>query len=108
MSAHTPTPWRWEGNTLLPVECDPSVSAVYSILDADGGYGFLGSDVKATARELETDRAFIVLAVNSHDELVAALVLAVRAMRAPLDDWKGELERLALNAASAALAKVCS
>ena len=34
-----------------------------------------------------------------------ALELAVQAMRAPLDDWKGELERKALDAARAALAQ---
>lgn len=32
-----------------------------------------------------------------------ALTLAVQAMRAPLDDWKGECERKALDAAHAAL-----
>lgn len=32
-----------------------------------------------------------------------ALTLAVQAMRAPLDDWKGELERKALDAARAVL-----
>lgn len=35
--------------------------------------------------------------------LRAALTLAVQAMRAPLDDWKGECERKALDAAHAAL-----
>lgn len=34
-----------------------------------------------------------------------ALELAVQAMRAPLDDWKGELERKALDAARKALAQ---
>lgn len=37
------------------------------------------------------------------DELRAALKLAMWAMRAPLDDWKGECERKALDAARAAL-----
>lgn len=32
-----------------------------------------------------------------------ALTLAVQAMRAPLDDWKGECERKALDAANVAL-----
>lgn len=35
--------------------------------------------------------------------MVDALTLAVQAMRAPLDDWKGELERKALDAARAVL-----
>jgi hypothetical protein len=38
-------------------------------------------------------------------ELRQALELAVVAMRAPLDDWKGELERKALDAARAVLNK---
>jgi hypothetical protein len=37
------------------------------------------------------------------ERLHAALQLAVWAMRAPLDDWKGECERKALDAARAAL-----
>lgn len=37
------------------------------------------------------------------DALRAALRLAQDAMRAPLDDWKGNVERRALDAASAAL-----
>jgi len=37
------------------------------------------------------------------ERLHAALQLAVWAMRAPLDDWKGECERKALDAANAAL-----
>lgn len=36
--------------------------------------------------------------------LYEALLLAVDAMRAPLDDWKGVVERKALDAARAALA----
>lgn len=38
------------------------------------------------------------------DALRAALLLAREAMRAPFDDWKGELERKALDAANIALA----
>lgn len=37
------------------------------------------------------------------DPLRDALALAIHAMRAPLDDWKGELESKALAAAHAAL-----
>jgi len=37
------------------------------------------------------------------ERLREALTLAVHAMRAPLDDWKGEVERKALDAAAAAL-----
>lgn len=41
--------------------------------------------------------------VKRCEEMEAALTLAVQAMRAPLDEWKGELERKALDAANAAL-----
>ena len=41
--------------------------------------------------------------VKRCEALEAALRLAVHAMRAPLDDWKGECERKALDAANAAL-----
>lgn len=32
-AAHTPGPWAWDGNTLVPVHRDPALSAVHSILD---------------------------------------------------------------------------
>lgn len=40
---------------------------------------------------------------RDNEALRAALTLAVQAMRAPLDEWKGECERKALDAANAAL-----
>lgn len=42
-------------------------------------------------------------ALDCIERLRAALQLAMWAMRAPLDDWKGECERKALDAAHAAL-----
>ena len=42
-------------------------------------------------------------ALDCIERLRAALQLAMWAMRAPLDDWKGECEREALDAAHAAL-----
>ena len=50
-----------------------------------------------SARDAWRDR------VKRCEALEAALTLAVHAMRAPLDDWKGECERRALDAANAAL-----
>jgi hypothetical protein len=38
-------------------------------------------------------------------ELLAALQMAIQAMRAPLDGWKGDIERSALDVANAAVAK---
>ena len=40
------------------------------------------------------------------ERLAEALNISVRAMQAPLDDWKGEVERHALDLANAALAAV--
>lgn len=59
MSKHTPGPWLWDGNRLMPAFPDPAVCSVHSILDAEGGYGFLGSDVKDTLSELDADRTLI-------------------------------------------------
>ena len=62
MTAHTPGPWVWQGCTLRPADPDPARSAVHSILERDGGYGFLGSDHRATLAELDADYALIARA----------------------------------------------
>ena len=64
-------------------------------------------------KPLSTTDALHAKATELHSQILAeayrlqavesALTLAVQAMRAPLDDWKGELERKALDAAHAAL-----
>jgi hypothetical protein len=69
MSRHTPGPWVWDGHTLKPANAAPDVSAVHSILDAEGGFGYLMSDHKATLAELDADRRLIAAA----PELLAAL-----------------------------------
>ena len=61
-ASHTTGPWVWNGNTLRPEKPDPDRSAVYSILDAEGGYGFLGSDWRETGAELDADRVLIAQA----------------------------------------------
>ena len=66
---HTPGPWMWNCNTLMPVNGDPATSAVHSILDAGGGYGYLGSATKDTTAELDADRLLIAAA----PDLLAAL-----------------------------------
>jgi hypothetical protein len=77
MSAHTPGPWEWDGNTLRPANLDPSRSAVHSILDAEGGYGFLGSDRHATSAELDADRRLIAAAPELLAELKNLLKVCV-------------------------------
>lgn len=96
MSArHTPGPWMWTGNMLHPVERDPKLSDVHSILDADGGYGFLASKPTATLAELNADRALIAAAPDLLEACVAYLAdraeagctadsAAVKAMRAAI------------------------
>ncbi len=90
MSKHTPGPWVWDGNTLKPAQPDPERSAVHSILDAEGGYGFLGSKVSATMAELDADRqlisaapellavAQIVANLGEYRELVDAMAAVLR------------------------------
>ncbi len=67
--AHTPGPWMWDYDTLRPVNPNPDTSNVHSILDFDGGYGFVGKDNKAVLAELEADRRLMAAA----PELLAAL-----------------------------------
>ena len=68
-AAHTPGPWYWRGNTLAPVNVDPDTSHVHSILDAEGGFGFIGTDHRLTNAELDADRRLIEAA----PDLLAAL-----------------------------------
>lgn len=72
-AAHTPGPWAWDGNTLVPVHRDPALSAVHSILDAESGYGFLGSKPSDSLRELHADRRLIAAA----PELLEAAIYAL-------------------------------
>lgn len=71
-AAHTPGPWVWEGNTLRPAHRDPANSAVYSILDAEGGFGFLGSKPSDTNAELDANRHLIEAAPDMLEALHSA------------------------------------
>lgn len=67
---HTPGPWTWEGHSLRPAQPEPQRYAVHTIVTcSSGGYGFLASDHKKTAAELEADRRLIAAA----PDLLAAL-----------------------------------
>ena len=66
---HTPGPWMWDDNTLRPANPNPDTSSVHSILDAEGGWGFMCSDVQKTIAELDADRVLIAAA----PELLEAL-----------------------------------
>lgn len=58
-AAHTPGPWRWDGISLRAATPDPDHSAVHTILEAEGGCGYLCSNVHDTLRELDADRRVI-------------------------------------------------
>lgn len=70
MSEHTPTPWYW--TKVIERNFDGSGGDAWPIYKKDGRYAH-----PATANN-ESDAAFIVRAVNSHDALVAALELFER------------------------------
>ena len=79
---HTPGPWHWDGNTLMPVAGDPTTSAVHSILDAEGGYGYLGSKPADTLREIDACRRLIAAAPDLLDALQTVVA-----------DWTAQFER---------------
>lgn len=104
--SHTPGPWMWDDNTLRPANPNPDTSSVHSILDAEGGYGFLGSDVQKTIAELDADRVLIAAA----PELLKALQRLHACMQA--QDLEAEAKRptedeyqACMAAAAAAIAK---
>lgn len=66
---HTPGPWVWDGITLRAAHRDSDASSVHSILDAEGGYGFLGSKSSETLAELDADRALIAASPLLFDAL---------------------------------------
>lgn len=68
---HTPGPWVWNGNSLQPAVKDPEHSAVHTILQAEGGCGFLMSKTADTLAELDADRAVIALAPRVLEALQA-------------------------------------
>jgi hypothetical protein len=73
---------------------------VYPVEDCD--------HIIATVNHVYPDRdtcRYNARLIAAAPEMYAALKLAIEAMRAPLDDWKGVVERKALDASNAALAK---
>jgi hypothetical protein len=72
---HTPGPWIWVDNTLRAETPDPETSAVHSILDRDGGYGFLGRSQKDTLRELDADYPLIQAAPTALEALQQLLAV---------------------------------
>lgn len=57
--AFTPGPWHWDGAALRAVTPNPEGSAVHTILEREGGCGYLGSDWQATLAELDADFTLI-------------------------------------------------
>lgn len=100
-AGHTPGPWTWDDNTLRPVKQDPAISHVHSILDAEGGFGFMGGDVHQTCAELEADRALIAAA----PELLEALKLAAHCLQWHAAQHPAGMDCKAVEDARAAIAK---
>ena len=88
-TAHTPGPWEWDGNTLRPSNPDPNTSSVHSILDADGGFGFLGSDWRKTILELDACRAVIAAAPDLLEALQVQIDEHRRRQRWAISDLLG-------------------
>lgn len=105
-ASYTPGPWIWDDNRLMPAQPDPDRSAVHSILDANGGYGFIGSDWRDTCAELDADRSLIAAAPDLLHALqrlhacMQAQDLDAEADRPTEDDYKA-----CMAAAAAAIAK---
>jgi hypothetical protein len=106
---HTPGPWAWHGSALRPEQPAPDLSAVHTILQTDGGCGYLGSNVHNTLRELDADMALIAAA----PELLNALrmlawhtqqLLEQRDTGGAAEDRRGYVA-ISLDIAKAALAK---
>lgn len=93
-NTHTPGPWH-TGGIFTPHPGEEYVD-VWGPIPA----GCQSGD-QVCQRATAADARLIAAA----PELMEALRLAVHAMRAPIDGWKGEVERLALDKANAAIAK---
>ncbi len=78
---HTPGPWQWDGTALRPAQPDPDVSHVHTILHADGGCGYLMSNVHDTVREIDADLRLIQAA----PELLKALQMVAEIHDTALD-----------------------
>jgi hypothetical protein len=55
LAEHTPGPWKWSGGRLVPLAPEPEQFHVHTILEREGGSGFLCSDWRLTQAELDAD-----------------------------------------------------
>lgn len=70
---HTPGPWHWvDGYRLEPMVQDYKAQAVSSILDREGGCGYVGRKNDETLAELEADFALIAASPDLLDAARAA------------------------------------
>jgi hypothetical protein len=104
-ATHTPTPWETEISVsnygLLGIrKANGSKLGICSVIGADGAhnprYGISADEAKANA-------AFIVRAVNSHDDLLAACKELLRLSEISDEEWAPQIK--ANNSARAAIAK---
>jgi len=99
MTRHTPTPWRLSPESPRIIKPDYSRCLIASAMGHPNS-GFYPSDEEADA-----NAAFIVVACNAHDELVATLSRLVAESTHHDGAEYEDGEWLALDAARAALAK---
>lgn len=90
MSKHTPTPWRDYG--LAGIKSEAHCSMTTTPL------------VRCYGKHKEANAAFIVKAVNCHDELIAACQQALEALEDP-ELETGAYQSLAADSVLSALAK---
>ncbi len=90
-----------------PEDPDDAIARLALVRERDQ----LQARIEELEAETERLRKMFSSSVEASHELAtqnevmrAALLLSVQAMRAPLDGWKGEVERKALDAANVALA----
>lgn len=70
---HTPGPWKWEGNALLPLNPEPDLHAVHTILEVDQfAWGFTFSKLEPLLAEDAANRALIASAPELLEALTAA------------------------------------
>lgn len=77
---HTPGPWAWDGDYYLrPVNAQPDISAVHTILSPEGCYGYLLASHEAVMAEDAANRALIAEAPELLKALQGVLRMADRA-----------------------------
>lgn len=102
MSEHTPTPWDADGVYVMYHDAELSITVAGCAISP-----------RMDSSKAKANAAFIVRAVNAHDDLVAALKVAQSHLRTLRGDRRNEpnsdqIDRAVFDAIDAALAKAIS